>query len=94
MPSALVLFNCGNCRKHIKTGGFFKIESRANFFCFSCIMLILLVRRRFVRRRFVPETFCYRRRFVTGDVLLRSRYVTETFCRETFCRGDVLCGDV
>jgi hypothetical protein len=45
------------------------------------------------------ETFCYgdvllRRRFVTGDVLLRRRTVTETFSMETFCRGDVLCGDV
>jgi hypothetical protein len=44
------------------------------------------------------ETFCYgdilfRRRFVTGEVLLRRRFVTET-CMETFCRGDVLCGDV
>jgi hypothetical protein len=48
---------------------------------------------------FTAETFCYgdilfRRRFVTGDVLLRRRFVTETFCIETFCRGDVLCGDV
>jgi hypothetical protein len=41
-----------------------------------------------VRRRFVPETFRY------GDVIFRRRYVTETFCRETFCIGDVLCGDV
>jgi hypothetical protein len=45
------------------------------------------------------EAFCYgdvlfRRRFVTGDVLLRRRSVTEKFCMETFCRGDVLCGDV
>jgi hypothetical protein len=31
-----------------------------------------------LRRRFVPETFCYRRRSVT----------------ETFCYGDVLYGDV
>jgi hypothetical protein len=31
----------------------------------------------------LQETFCYRR-----------RSVTETFCMETFCRGDVLCGDV
>ncbi len=30
-----------------------------------------------------------RRRFVTGDVLLRRRFVTETFCT-----GDVLLGDV
>jgi hypothetical protein len=36
----------------------------------------------------------FRRRFVTGDVLLRRRSVTETFCMETFCREDVLCGDV
>jgi hypothetical protein len=38
----------------------------------------LFIRRRFVRRRFVPETLCYRRRSVT----------------ETFCYGDVLYGDV
>jgi hypothetical protein len=36
-----------------------------------------------------------RRRFVTGDVSLRRRFVketlcVETFCMETFCRGDVL----
>jgi hypothetical protein len=31
----------------------------------------------------LQETFCYRR-----------RSVTETFCMETFCQGDVLCGDV
>jgi hypothetical protein len=31
----------------------------------------------------------FRRRFVTGDVMLWRRSVTETFCR-----GDVLCGDV
>jgi hypothetical protein len=42
----------------------------------------------------------FRRRFVTGDVPLRRRFVTETFCMDaqcfvwTFCRGDVLCGDV
>jgi hypothetical protein len=36
----------------------------------------------------------YRRCFVTVDVLLQRRSVTETFCMETFCRGDVLCGDV
>jgi hypothetical protein len=36
----------------------------------------------------LQETFCY------GDVLLRRRFVTETFCMVTFCRGDVLCGDV
>jgi hypothetical protein len=44
------------------------------------------------------ETFCFRdvlfrRRYVTGDVLLRRRFVKETFCMETFCRGDVSCGD-
>ncbi len=33
--------------------------------------------------------FCYRRRFVTGDVLLRRRFVEETFCQ-----GDVLYGNV
>jgi hypothetical protein len=26
--------------------------------------------------------------------MLRRRSVTETFCMETFCRGDVSCGDV
>jgi hypothetical protein len=35
-----------------------------------------------------------RRRCVTGDVLLRRRSVTETFCMETFCRRDALCKDV
>jgi hypothetical protein len=41
------------------------------------------------------ETFCY------GDVLLRRRFVPETFSSyrrrfltETFCYGDVLYGDV
>jgi hypothetical protein len=45
------------------------------------------------------ETFCYgdvllRRRCVTGDVMLRRHSVTEMFCMETFCRGDVSSGDV
>jgi hypothetical protein len=45
------------------------------------------------------EPFCYldvlfRRRFVTGDIMLRRRSVKETFCMETFCRGDVLCRHV
>jgi hypothetical protein len=31
----------------------------------------------------------FRRRCVTGDVMLRRRFVTETFCR-----GDISCGDV
>jgi hypothetical protein len=65
------------------------------FSAFSCNMLILLV-----RRRFVPETLCYRRRFVTGDVLFRRRYVRrrfvwrrfveETFGAETFCMCAVI----
>jgi hypothetical protein len=38
-----------------------------------------------LQRRFVMETFCYRRHFVTGDVLLRRRFETEMFCMETFC---------
>jgi hypothetical protein len=46
------------------------------------------------RRRFVPEMLCYRRRPVTGDVLLQRRSVTETFSKEMFCRGDVLWGDI
>jgi hypothetical protein len=38
---------------------------------------------------FTAETLCYRdvlfrRRFVTGDVPLRRRFVTERFCMETF----------
>jgi hypothetical protein len=41
-----------------------------------------------LRRRSITETFCY------GDVLFRRRSVTEKFCMETFCRGDVSCGDV
>jgi hypothetical protein len=48
---------------------------------------------------FNTETFCYgdvmfRRRCVTGDVMLWRRSVKETFSMETFCRGDVSCGDV
>jgi hypothetical protein len=35
------------------------------------------------------ETFCYGDVLLQGDVLLRRRFVTETFCR-----GDVLLGDV
>jgi hypothetical protein len=40
-----------------------------------------------------------RRRFVSETFCYRRRSVTETFCYETFCmetfwRGDVLCGDV
>jgi hypothetical protein len=31
-----------------------------------------------------------RRRYVTGSVAFRRRSVYETFCMETFCRGDVL----
>ncbi len=31
--------------------------------------------------------------FVLGDLLFRRHFVTETFCFETFCRGDVLLGD-
>jgi hypothetical protein len=42
---------------------------------------------------FYGDVLC-RRRYVTGDVLLRRHSVTETFGMETFCRGDVLCGDV
>ncbi len=44
--------------------------------------------------------FCYKRRFVTGDVLLRRRFVTgdvllrRRFVEEKFCYGDVLLGDV
>jgi hypothetical protein len=46
----------------------------------NCNMLIFFFYRGdlLLRRRFVPETFCYRRRSVT----------------ETFCYGDVLYGDV
>ncbi len=46
------------------------------------------------------QYFCYRRHFVTGDVLLRRRFVTgdvllrRRFIEETFCSGDVLLGDV
>ncbi len=28
-----------------------------------------------------PETFCYKEMFCYGDVLLRRRFVKETFCR-------------
>jgi hypothetical protein len=73
-----------NFRKHIKTGGFLKIET--NFFSiFSCNMLILLVRRRFVAESFcsqdvlLQETFCY------GDFMLRRRFVWRRFVQETFC---------
>ncbi len=34
--------------------------------------------------------FCSRRRFVTGDVLLRRRFVEETFCYKDVLLGDVL----
>jgi hypothetical protein len=40
-------------------------------------------------RRFVAETLCYRRRYVTGDIMSLRRPVTETFCKETFCQGDI-----
>jgi hypothetical protein len=37
-------------------------------------------------------------KFCSGDVLLQETFcygdVTETFCMEMFCRGDVLCGNV
>jgi hypothetical protein len=39
-------------------------------------------------RRYVEESF-WRRRCVTGDVLLQKRFLLETFCG-----GDVLCRDV
>jgi hypothetical protein len=44
---------------------------------------------------FNTETFCYgdvwfRRRCVTGDVVLRRRSVTERFCKETFCMSAFL----
>jgi hypothetical protein len=53
----------------------------------------------------LQETFCYgdvlfQRRYVTGDVLFRRRYVTgyvllrRRSVTETFCRRDVLCGDI
>jgi hypothetical protein len=43
----------------------------------------------------LPETFCRGDDLLgdvllQGDVLLRRRFVKETFCLETFCRGDVL----
>jgi hypothetical protein len=43
---------------------------------------------------FIIETFCYgdvlfRRRCVSGNVVLRRCSVTVTFCMETLCGGDV-----
>jgi hypothetical protein len=36
----------------------------------------------------------FRRRCVTEDVLLWRHSVSDMFCMEMFCRGDVLCRDV
>jgi hypothetical protein len=36
----------------------------------------------------LQKMLCYR------DVMLRRRYVTDTFFMETFCQGDVLCRDI
>jgi hypothetical protein len=33
-------------------------------------------------RRFVAETLCYRRHYVTGDIMSLRHPITETFCKE------------
>jgi hypothetical protein len=78
------IFLYNSFRIHSKTGGFSFLWRQIQIFpSLNWNMLI-----------FLP-----RRRFVTGDVLLRRhlvrrRFVTETFGKETFFLGDILCGDV
>jgi hypothetical protein len=76
-----------NLRRNCKTGGFFRLT--------QILSSLMPYTDKFNRGHFVTDTFC------CGDVLLQEKfcygdvtYVTETFGMETFCQGDILCGDV
>jgi hypothetical protein len=96
----LIYFWHNNFRIHSKLADFLFCGYTCTFPSLKCNMLLFFTVETFCygdvlfRRRFITGDVLLRRRFVTGDVLLRRRFVTESFCMETFCRGDVLCGDV
>jgi hypothetical protein len=78
-----------NCCRPNKTGGFFKIETRADFFCFQFQNAYISMETFCCRDVLLQETLCY------GDIMLRKcfvwrRSVQEMFCAETFCMYAIL----